>query len=1153
MLPTIDSADTAGWRNRIAHAIFQYEMGLAADEVPPWAEVGIPIAVAAFGAAPEEDAMARWMPLFLDRFSVVRAGGRPRPRSALVPGAGNKFLWQARIEQLAEHIADLGRTAEDIADIAGEFRYLPPVGLLPKQAVDPRTRVSRFFPSSYVIEALPIPIEQLDTAVKTSASLRAFDLATADRVHVLVPVPQVFYEPRLLQVEEIDPSFQTALDEFVATRAVALQRRENVRAKASAVVKALTGEAPQYPPLAEDPDALEANEEVGTGTLDPDEDAFGTEARGAAVVATAFEDFVADLRASAPWSTAEVSTSLEALPTGLTIPGSIPDPFKLRIRYDATRKLLFLRGNTTGEQREQLQAIPAGDAEWEKAILRLHEQANADVTALHTKGLEGFVPYLEGKIRRADDHVDFGFLRVQTDIYRLRHVMLGATEATRLATSPVLASIAKGETAIATREDITKFFEATRGKPVTPPEGSGETDAAYISYIRNLGKAAPAPAGPEPSGPRPEGGVTRMAAPSGPQRTLTLGARTIGGLTGESGISKILTPKIESNLGGIQIVTEKATSGILTDAGIAIAPAATQVDLIQQQGALLPIAGIGAAAVQLATRADITQDAAIVGETYDFRTATVAKRMESPPALEASSFSVAGKFEVVSNLAGLDIAVSDLPVKGLGGAATFADVHGDTLADILQGTFDPRPDNGDEADFFGRGVRALDDTVVTLRTVEGRIQQYRVALEKCKKAIAALRAQSTQIDRRLKQLADDLAEARHDVSVARALLAEEIARVAAVNARRDEIVANHVGFLAYVRPRLVEAHVAAPTRVIDPGLVEAPVPVCLASEIAVPAELRAMVDLMREVPVRWYTHLPRLLERFDRLDLLHGAVLTAKTRASFKVPGEAAAVTGIRAGGTLGQGVFKAFSAQQQTLSVVRARTAQLDVSVLAGLGWQQSRLQAEELLSLGDLLDAGHGRTDVAQAAAREIEQIARVAACLYAACGGVLPRIRLEWAERLSQYDDPITLRNLASLPRWGEIELLDRREMQGLVDWLYSRVDAARPDAIGLMSDIVRVCILLASHAPVSQIVAGHVPKPTTVVPGKRIDVKVDLSKVRIGMHVLMYDQQTVVARGVVQDLASGLAAAQVMEIFRPSVTLETGARVQFTAGPGLVPGS
>jgi hypothetical protein len=67
---------------------------------------------------------------------------------------------------------------------------------------------------------------------------------------------------------------------------------------------------------------------------------------------------------------------------------------------------------------------------------------------------------------------------------------------------------------------------------------------------------------------------------------------------------------------------------------------------------------------------------------------------------------------------------------------------------------------------------------------------------------------------------------------------------------------------------------------------------------------------------------------------------------------------------------------------------------------------------------------------------------------------------------------------------------------------------------------------------------------VAPGRRVELNVDLSKVRVGMHVLMYEQQTVVARGVVQDLAAGKAAAQILETSRPSLTLDTGARVQFT---------
>jgi hypothetical protein len=324
------------WRNRIAYAVFERERQLPPGEVPPWAEVGVPVGLVGFDADTAEEPVAAWTPVFVDRFSVVRAGGRPRPRTPLVGGSGDKFLWQARIEQLAEHMADTGRTLVDIVELVGEFRYLPPVGLLPKQAIDLTARRTQFFPSGYLTEAIPIPLEQVDTAVRAGAALRPFDLDAADRVQVLVPVPQAFYEPRLLETDVPDPSFQTALDELVARRGEWLQRRAIIRARLQAVFRALNGTPPEFPPLADDPEALEEGETVGTGALDPPEEAYGTEDRDGAVAVPVFETLIDELRATAPWSTAEVSTSLAALPAGLTI-ASLPAPFNTRMRYDAAR------------------------------------------------------------------------------------------------------------------------------------------------------------------------------------------------------------------------------------------------------------------------------------------------------------------------------------------------------------------------------------------------------------------------------------------------------------------------------------------------------------------------------------------------------------------------------------------------------------------------------------------------------------------------------------------------------------------------------------------------------------------------------------------------------------------------------------------------
>ncbi|OLE51719.1 MAG: hypothetical protein AUG51_21610 [Acidobacteria bacterium 13_1_20CM_3_53_8] len=77
ILPLPD-ANTKGWRNRLAYTIFEAEMrGLLQEMLLPWEEIGVPIGLIGF----DED----FAPLFIDRYSVVRAGGKPKRRSVLVP------------------------------------------------------------------------------------------------------------------------------------------------------------------------------------------------------------------------------------------------------------------------------------------------------------------------------------------------------------------------------------------------------------------------------------------------------------------------------------------------------------------------------------------------------------------------------------------------------------------------------------------------------------------------------------------------------------------------------------------------------------------------------------------------------------------------------------------------------------------------------------------------------------------------------------------------------------------------------------------------------------------------------------------------------------------------------------------------------------
>ena len=130
-----------------------------------------------------------------------------------------------------------------------------------------------------------------------------------------------------------------------------------------------------------------------------------------------------------------------------------------------------------------------------------------------------------------------------------------------------------------------------------------------------------------------------------------------------------------------------------------------------------------------------------------------------------------------------------------------------------------------------------------------------------------------------------------------------------------------------------------------------------------------------------------------------------------------------------------------------------------------------------------------------------------------------------------------------------------MQMLVDWLYARIDAVNPQAVGLMHDLVRMCLLLASHAPVNQIIAGHIAKPATVRPGSRVPVTILPGAARIGMQVLIYSGAQVVARGLVEDVGDRQAMAQVVYTATPTVMLTGQSVVHFTntASAGTTSGS
>jgi hypothetical protein len=443
---------------------------------------------------------------------------------------------------------------------------------------------------------------------------------------------------------------------------------------------------------------------------------------------------------------------------------------------------------------------------------------------------------------------------------------------------------------------------------------------------------------------------------------------------------------------------------------------------------------------------------------------------------------------------------------------------------------------------FTQTTALSDNTVAILRQLEGRLSIYRDALSRCERAQDELRTEIGAVSRRLGEVADVLAEARHDVGVARALMAEEQVRIDAVNARRRKVLDEEVKFLAYVRPRQTSNVADAPRRVVDPALAEAPVPACIRDHQDVPDELEDMLRVVRDAPASWFMRVPRLLDKLDRRDFLLRAVKGARQRIPMLAGRRPIAAP---VAGKLGDAVFKVLTRQNSLLAARVAAVNRVNFDLLSRGSWRNLRNQAKDIVSLGDIIDGEHGKASVARQAADEFNRINAVCTCLHAELSGVPALIRLGWAETLSQFDEAPNLRNLGSLARWSEIDSTDRRQMQAYVDWLFDQVEPGQPQGEALMNDVIRMCLLLASHAPVDRIIVGRLPRPVTGVrPGQRIPLQaLDPAKLRIGMQAVLYRANKIVARTVVEDARDDEVTAKVLYTSAAQVDLDVDLRVQF----------
>jgi hypothetical protein len=1082
-----NAASLSRWRNELAYTLFNQELKLnERGERLPWEAIGLPIALLGLDANLNKV-------LFADSYAVVRQGGKPLPRSPLVLNSGHEFIWQARVQQFTEQFADIAFQSLDQTAISEYFRYLPPVGLLPANTVDWTTQESLFFPANYGIRARALPLEELDKVIEASASLMPLMLDRPDQVDLIVPVPQAFYEPDVLKSETVDPIFVQTRQRLEQHRAEWLGRRNWNRDRLNLLTKGLTGKS-----ISVDIEDLSEANPPPLNSLEPPEAVYETEISAGILQAKVLEQLRIDLRNQTPLDQDSVVVS------GWLATATIPDNLKQKVSLSNENKLLTVKGVLLANERDVLVGLSASNR---AAIddLFTRSQDNNDLEQLNLQsanftGISNFIQSLESKVSQADDTIEFSFLQVRTDMYRVRQFVLGTEESNRLATSPTLAEIAKrDDSAIATQKDLQKFFEQSRGKPVPRVTVPGARAILGVEPLTASNVEAPAQSIVSPlTTPL----VQPLAQPLSQSAFLSNSNLFLGRSSGVSELATSFTGERATLLKGGRATTQLADSVSGSSIKDAIL-ASTSSELFQST----------------ITSADVIAQSPLIGRAQV--SLAVGDRLTQPAALQTQAYTIANRQSALESIAKVGI-FKDVMIPGKNQSFGQARL-GPLLADVDAVSV---TNDSDQFTYISSGIKALDSTVAALRLAEGRVQAYRQAISLCQIAVAKLQDTLQQISQRLQVIEGELGEVRHDLSVTQALENEEATRVSAINARRQQVLREHVPFLAFHRPRVADLLVNVPAVYVNPAPTIEPVPACLNGHPAVPDDLRAMVDLLRHAPVGWFVTLPRVVDQLNTLELLHRTFDTVQQRGI--IPPIIAAIE--RKG--FGESIERAVQSQRQML--IQYRQVWVNGPILRPPTWQAGRDQANTVLTLGDLIDGNHGRSLVSRQASRLLDQMAQVAACLNDRFNDVPAPIRLDWAQRLSEFDDPINLRSLASLPRWGEIPYLDRRDIQTLADWLYQQMAVTTPAAIAFLNDLVRISILLASHAPVRQIINGNVIKPIPARIGNRLELTVDHTRINIGMTVLLHSvTHEVIAQAIVEDLTQGQATAKITQLLKPEI--------------------
>ncbi|RQP21484.1 hypothetical protein [Piscinibacter terrae] len=1251
----------------------------------PWEQLGVPLSIVAFDAG--------FKPVFADRAAVVRQGGGRHNRSALVPWSGDDVLWQARVSQLLEHLAEMPQDQRTAAVLAQQFDWLPPAGVLPRDAADFVAGRQGFFPPTFDVQAQPIPVDMVDALIAEASPLLPFNLSLRDQVQLLVPVPSRFYDPELLQLDvHINPLFDLEVDRLTGERLKLLTRRDALRRRYDLLTQAMVGDTPSYPQddanaLPDETGALDAlafarihrsnavansaqihgftaanlklefqavDELIVFVRIDSAPAGIGVRALISAdppqearivqpftwgdVPADADGDRIGDLPQTGVWTKLSVPMSraglagqkidglafaifggaqpsqvswgyagkaasgiesywvTDALPPGAQVidastwvwvdqgdPADASEDAAFGVPVEAPPSSASTSADATGVARPHTRHVSELDkllSSWKNfrgGILTVELGEPAGLRNATTPprtidgGLDELIQRLDGRIKAAGDHVDFGFLRARTDIFRIRQSVLGTDDAGRFLTSPAAAELVqRNDNPVATEKEFSDYFKQLNAKAVTPPDFN-----------------SPATPRSRSRGPAPRAGVSSLGATrltgttsrvSLPTSTFALSSSSSSLFTSVAAAPQAAIPIASVAAAAPSVIIAAAPTaaigarpGLEVEGAVKITPevAATPVKII---GATART-GLGVSAVAALRPAQLSVEAppaikdvvgaSLIGATYN--TVTVAERFTLPASVVSSNTAAKGKNDfVVTGINGLKasgLVVDDLPIFG------YKKASGDnpttvTAGDLLGGVDMSDEDAADvgsdlhEAVYFRRGIDAIDNTIRFLRGMELRGEDYRRLQADAKAARERISGVTAKIQDLLASLALKLAEVRHDLSVARALRDEEQARIDALITKRKTILAEQVPYLVFRRPRFTLTLQDVPLLDAQPADVSDPVPRCRNDAHDAPPELMAMVDTLRDVPVHWLKPISQVFVKLDRITDIERVVAQAQQRVFLGKAVQTVSALGVTEGAHTGTGQMLNYTFERHAERITKTyQDAAQQLVAFDASSWRQAIEPVQRIANVRDLLQVGTQQREVTLAASGLLDDIAGVASCLHASFCNVPPATRLRWAELFSQLDATVSLRVLTVLPGFGNeslgVDYIAWRQMQRMVDWLFAQVADEAP-AQEAINDLVRVCMLLAAHAPVKRIISARIRRPVPSVVNTRLDIDIDPKVTRIGMQVLVHSPatQALLARAVVEDLADGVATARITHApGGPSVMLDASMRVQVQAGPPL----